>query len=224
MKILIIDDDVEMVEFVKSSLVNNSYSVDAVYNGEDGSFMARTNAYDIIIIDYTLPDKNGLMVCKDIRASESNAAIIFLSMNYTIKNKVDCLEAGADDYMTKPFALEELSARIKALARRPKKIESSILTCGSIVIDTKKLSVQKNGEHLYLTRTEYDILEFMIRNKGMILSRGMIMEHVWNAEADPFSNTIEAHIANIRKKISLGSEDKNEIIKNVAGRGYIINS
>jgi DNA-binding response OmpR family regulator len=91
-------------------------------------------------------------------------------------------------------------------------------------MDTKKLSVQRNGENLYLTRTEYDILEFMIRNKGMILSRGMIMEHVWNAEADPFSNTIEAHIANIRKKISLGSEDKNEIIKNVAGRGYIINS
>lgn len=221
MKILIIDDDIEMVEFVKSSLENNSYIVDKSYTGEEGSYMARTNTYDVVILDYTLEDKNGLSICSEIRASGSNSAIIFLSMNYSIKNKVACLEAGADDYMTKPFSLEELHARIKAQIRRPRKIENPILFCGNLTLDTKKKTLQRSDEMIYLTRTEYDILEFFFRNKGMILSRGMIMEHVWNAEIDPFSNTIEAHITNIRKKI--GSKDeKNELIRNIAGRGYIV--
>lgn len=223
MKILIIDDDTEIVEFVRSSLLNNSHTVDFEYDGEKGSYRARTNYYDVIIIDYVLPGKDGIEVCREIRESGSNAGIIFLSMNYTVKNKVACLEAGADDYMTKPFSLEELNARIKALSRRPRKIESSILSCGDIVIDTRKQSVQKNNKPIYLTRTEYNILEFLMKNKGMILSRGMIMEHVWDSSVDPFSNTIEAHIANVRRKLSVRGKDKDEIIKNVAGRGYIVN-
>jgi DNA-binding response OmpR family regulator len=202
-------------------LINNSYTVDTAYNGETGSYMARTGAYDVVIIDYIMPDKNGISVCSEIRATGSTACIIFLSMNYTINNKVACLEAGADDYMTKPFSLEELNARIKALIRRPRIIESSILTCRDIVMDTKKQNIQRSNKSIYLTRTEYNILEFLIRNRGMILSRGMIMEHVWNAEADPFSNTIEAHITNIRRKIALPG-DTDEIIRNITGRGYII--
>lgn len=221
MKILIIDDDTDVVDFIKTNLRNNSYTVDSAYDGEGGSYMARTGVYDVVIIDYSLPDKNGLIVCSEIRSTGSTCGIIFLSMNYTVKNKVACLEAGADDYMIKPFSLEELNARIKALARRPKKIESNILTCGDILIDTKKQSVQRGGRIIYLTRTEYDVLEFLMKNKGMVLSRGMIMEHVWNAEVDPFSNTIEAHITNIRKKLSQ-PEDTIEIIRNIAGRGYII--
>ncbi len=228
MKILIIDDDVEMVELVKSSLENNSYIVDKAFTGTEGSYLARTNVYNVIILDYAMIDKNGLQVCSEIRASGSSSSIIFLSMNYHIKNKVACLEAGADDYMTKPFSLEELHARIKAQIRRPRKIENSILTFNDLVMDTKKKTLKRADENIYLTRTEYDILELILRNRGMILSRGMIMEHVWNAEIDPFSNTIEAHIANIRKKIgSKGErkddkESKNEIIRNVAGRGYIV--
>ena len=222
MKILIIDDDVDLVGFMKASLENNQYTVDTAYDGKTGSFIARTNTYDLIIIDYSLPDKTGLMVCSEIRSSGSNSAILFLSTNYTVNNKVDCLEAGADDYMTKPFSFEELNARIKAITRRPRKIESTNISCRNIYIDTKKKSVMKDDKNIYLTRTEYDILEFFMKNKDMVLSRGMIMEHVWNAEIDPFSNTVEAHIANIRRKISTIPEDKNEIIKNIAGRGYIM--
>jgi DNA-binding response OmpR family regulator len=223
MKILIIDDDVEMVEFVKSSLVNNSYSVDAVYNGEDGSFMARTNAYDIVIIDYTLPDKNGLMVCKDIRASESNAAIIFLSMNYTIKNKVDCLEAGADDYMTKPYALQELYARLEAITRRPKEIKNNnILEIEDIKLDTVNHMVTRDGKSIHLTSKEYGILEYLLRNKSIVISRGLIMEHVWTADGDPFSNTVESHIGNLRRKLNEGG--KPNVIHNMSGRGYIVDT
>ena len=222
MKILIIDDEPEMVEIIKNNLINHSYVVDTAYSGEKGSYMARTNTYNLIIIDYSLPEKNGLTVCSEIRSSGSNVAIIFLSMNCHIKNKVMCLEAGADDYMTKPFSLEELNARIRALIRRPRKIENQVLTSGDIVIDTKKQTVQRGEQNIYLTRTEYDILEFIIKNKGMVLSRGMIMEHVWNAEIDPFSNTVEAHITKIRKKLGTNPNNKDEIIRNVAGRGYII--
>ncbi len=222
MKILIIEDEEKTIEYIKGSLLNNSYVVDIARDGETGSFMARTNTYDIVIVDFNLPVKNGLLVCKEIKSSDSKAAVMFLSSNQNIKNKVLCLDAGADDYITKPFSLEELNARIKVVMRRPKLVESSLITSGDIVIDTKKQTVHKAEKSIYLTRTEYDVLEFIVRNKGMILSRGMIMEHVWSANVDPFSNTVEAHIANIRRKISTRIEDKNEIIKNVAGRGYII--
>lgn len=220
MKMLIIEDDVEIVNFVKENFTSNSHNVDIAYNGADGSYLARVNPYDVVIIDYSLPEKNGLTVCSEIRNSGSTSAILFLSMNQNIQNKVACLEAGADDYMTKPFSLEELNARVRALARRPKKLEGSILTHHDLVLDMKKQDVKKSGISIYLTRTEYGILELLLKNKGMILSRGMIVEYVWNANDDPFSNTVEAHIANLRKKISNGK--KEEIIRNVAGRGYII--
>ena len=220
MKILIIDDDIELANYLKESFISNTNNVDTAYNGTDGSYLARVNMYDVVIIDYSLPDKSGLIVCSEIRNAGSNCAIIFLSMNQNSQNKVACLEAGADDYMTKPFSLEELNARIKALLRRPRKIESAILVYNDLILDIKKQEIKKSGMGIYLTRTEYNILEFLLRNKGMIVSRSMIMEYVWSAESDPFSNTVEAHITNLRKK--LGKNNDEEIIRNVTGRGYII--
>lgn len=220
MKILIIDDDIELANYLKESFISNTNNVDTAYNGTDGSYLARVNMYDVVIIDYSLPDKSGLIVCSEIRNAGSNCAIIFLSMNQNSQNKVACLEAGADDYMTKPFSLEELNARIKALLRRPRKIESAILVYNDLILDIKKQEIKKSGIGIYLTRTEYNILEFLLRNKGMIVSRSMIMEYVWSAESDPFSNTVEAHITNLRKK--LGKNNDEEIIRNVTGRGYII--
>src|SRR3989344_5279070 len=142
MKILIIEDDMEIVEFVKSNFITHSHNVDTAYTG-------------------------------------------------------------ADDYMTKPFFIEELNARIRALTRRPKKIESSLLASGDLILDIKKQEVKRGEVRIYLTKTEYNILEFLLKNKGMIVSRGMIMEYVWNKENDPFSNTVEAHMAHLRKKIGI---------------------
>ena len=220
MKILIIEDDLEVSNFIRNSFLNDSNIVDFVDNGVDGSYMARINYYDVIIVDYSLPKKSGLSVCSEIRAGNCHSLIIFLSMNHSIQNKVQCLEAGADDYMTKPFAFEELNARVKALMRRPKEIEDSVFSSGDLILDTKKNLVQRGNISIYLTKTEYNLLTYMIKNKGIILSRGMIMEHVWNAGSDPLSNTVEAHLANLRRKLFI--DGRPEIIKNIAGRGYII--
>lgn len=220
MKMLIIKDDINVSNFIKENLTSSAHAVDISYTGIEGSYLARTNPYDAIIIDYALPDKNGLTVCSEIRDSGSTSAILFLSMNQNIQNKVSCLEAGADDYMTKPFSLEELNARLRAITRRPRQIEDTIFTYADIILDTKKQEVKKSNKIIYLTRIEYSILELLLKNKGTVVSRGMIIEYVWDAESDPFSNTVEAHIANLRKKVS--KEDKESVIRNVMGRGYVI--
>lgn len=220
MKILIIDDDEKVLEFIRNRLMNNNCDVDIAVDGTSGSYIARTNHYDLIIIDCALPDKNGITVCEEIRRFGSNAWIIFLSMNHSIHNKVQCFDAGADDYITKPFAFEELNARIKALIKRPKKIEDAMLFSGNLILDTTNNKAYSNDICIYLTKTEYNLLEYMLRNKGKVLSRTMIMEHVWSASADPLSNTIEAHMANLRKKLIVNNSE--EVIKNIPGRGYFI--
>lgn len=222
MKILVIEDDVSTANFLEIGLEAESFTVDVAHDGAQGSYLARTSAYDVIIIDYSLPSKDGMMVCKEIRASGSESHIIFLTMDNINRHKVTALEAGADDYMTKPFSFDELKARIRALLRRPRKIESPILTVDNLVLDTEKQIAHRNNKPIYLTRKEYILLEYLMRNKGTVLSRGMIMEHVWNAESDPFSNTVEAHILNLRKKIN--SRNRKDMIRNIPGRGYIIDA
>jgi DNA-binding response OmpR family regulator len=222
MKILVIEDDKETADFLKVGLEADSFIVDVAHDGIQGSYLARITMYDVIIIDYSLPNKDGLTVCGEIRASGSESHIIFLTVDSISKHKVSALENGADDYMTKPFSFDELKARIKALMRRPRKIESPILIAGNLTLNMEKQVAHRDYEPIYLTRKEYILLEYLMRNKGTVLSRGMIMEHVWNAESDPFSNTVEAHILNLRKKINFGN--KRDLIRNIPGRGYIIDS
>ncbi|MEY2664657.1 MAG: hypothetical protein RIT04_465 [Candidatus Parcubacteria bacterium] len=220
MKILIVEDDADISDFMKMSLESNAHTVDIARDGAEGSYIARVNAYDVIILDYSLPKKNGIKVCEEIRAAGKETAVLFLSATTDTITKIDALEKGADDYITKPFSFEELNARIKALARRPKKIQTSRLIAMDLIIDTERQSATRGGVPIYLTRKEYSLLEYLMKNQGSILSRGMIMEHVWNADSDPFSNTIEAHILNLRKKVNMGG--RNDIIRNIPGRGYII--
>lgn len=220
MKILVIEDDIDVAFFIKSGLQNDGLVVDIAKDGADGSFMARTNNYDVIVIDHSLPVKDGLTVCEEIRSSQIETPIIFLTVHGDTRRKVRALERGADDYMTKPFALEELKARLFALKRRPHKIESSILTADDLIVDTYRRTVKRNGKQIYLTRKTYDLLEYLMRNKGIVLSRGSIMEYVWNSDSDPFSNTVESHISGLRKKINI--DGKKDILKNLPGRGYII--
>ncbi|HEY4503963.1 MAG TPA: response regulator transcription factor [Candidatus Paceibacterota bacterium] len=220
MKILLIEDDGEIRDFIKNNLTEDTFTVDIATDGQDGSFLARTNHYDAIILDYSLPIKNGVDVCEEIRASGVETPIIFLTIYGDIKRKVQALEAGADDYMIKPFSLEELRARINAMCRRPRKIESPLLMIDDLVLDTQKRTVARGETNIYLTRKTYDLLEYLMKNKNTVLSRGAIMEYVWNSESDPFSNTVEAHISNLRKKINIAG--KKDILKNIAGRGYIV--
>ncbi len=219
MRILIIDDDKDLVEVLKLSFESESFVVDTAFDGEEGSYVARTNEYDAIIVDYALPKKDGKKVCQEIREARKKSPILFLTVLTDIASKVDVFDSGADDYVTKPFSFEELSARVKALMRRPQLLEESVFSVSNVILDVHKQKVLVSGIETYLTRKEFSLLEFLLRNRPNVMSRGMIMEHVWNYDSDPFSNTIESHILNLRKKIE---KDGSRLIYNVPGRGYKI--
>ncbi len=219
MKILLIEDNHDIRETLKNNLECELFTVDCADDGEKGSYLARTNHYDLIILDYILPNKNGLQVCKEIRNASRNAPIIMISVCDKVPEKIALLEAGADDYLQKPFSFNELLARIRAITRRPYNINNVTLTIEDVSLDISRQNVMRNGQNIYLTRKEFMLLECFARNRGRIVSRGFINETVWENDSNPFSNTIEAHIRNLRKKLDDG---KARLIKTVPGRGYIV--
>lgn len=221
MRILLIEDEKEIIDFLKPALEEECFAVDIANDGEKGSFLAITNDYDIIILDLNLPKKHGLEICKEVRKSGKNTPIIVLSVKSEIPTKVELLDAGADDFLTKPYSFDELLGRMKAILRRPSKVEGEILKTDDLILDLKKQTVKRGGEDIYLTRKEFAFLEYLVRNKGNVMSRAMIMEHVWDMNADPFSNTIESHVMNIRRKIDIPG--KKKLIQTIPGRGYKIN-
>ncbi len=218
MRILVIEDDKQISNSLKRGLQDACFVVDTAQNGTEGSFQARTNEYDLIILDLMLPGKDGKDVCREIRRAEKNMPILMLSVVSEIPTKVELLEMGADDYMTKPFLFEELLARVRALLRRPRKTEDPALKFADLEMDVKKHSVKRAGQEIYLTKKEFMLLEYFLKNQGEVLSRAMILEHVWDMNADPFSNTIEAHIRSLRRKID--KEEWPKIIHTISGRGY----
>jgi DNA-binding response OmpR family regulator len=220
MRLLIVDDERDIREFLKANLQTECFAVDTAGDGEEGSFMARTRDYDVILLDNVMPKKNGKEVCRDIRAAGKTTPIIMLSVQADVDDKVSLLDAGADDYLEKPFSFRELRSRIQALMRRPKDLMKPVLSVDDLILDTVSKRVRRGGREIYLTRKEFALTEFMLRHCGLVVSRGMLMEHVWDDEIDAFSNTIEAHMANLRKKIDRATRRK--LIHTVPGRGYKI--
>jgi DNA-binding response OmpR family regulator len=221
MKILFIEDDSSIRNVLRISFESEGHIVDEATDGEQGSFLARTNEYDLIILDNNLPKKGGKQVCLEIRNENIHTPIMLLSAKTEVTEKVALFELGADDYVTKPFSYEELTARIQALVRRPRKIEDSVYKFKDLMLNSDTCEVSKSDKRIYLTRKEFSLLELLMKNNAKVMSRGSIMEHVWDLNMDPFSNTLETHIMNIRKKI--GDTKNNRIIQNVPGRGYKIN-
>lgn len=219
MKLLIVEDDSSIRNVLRMSLEASCFAVDTAEDGDQGSYMARTNDYDLIILDNVLPKKLGRKVCEEIREAGKTTPVIMLSMKADVLEKVATLDSGADDYMTKPFSFEELLARIRALTRRPQNIMDKIFKVKDIELNTDRHTVIKSGLELELTKKEFTLLEYLLQNKEKVVTRGQIMEHVWDINADPFSNTIESHIVNLRKKIG---DTNKRIIKNIPGRGYKI--
>ena len=223
MKILVVEDDKGVSEMLRKGLSASSHVVEIAEDGNAGSFLARSYEYDAILLDYSLPHKNGLALCREIRGSGKTTPIIFLSVMSDTQTKVSALEQGADDYITKPFSIDELQARLKAVSRRPSQVnKQTILKVGDLVLDTNRQTVTLSGKIVHITRKEFSLLEYMMRNAGVVLSRAMIMEHVWTSDTDPLSNTVESHIRNLRRKLS--QKNKPSMIKNVTGRGYCIES
>ncbi|MCC2630776.1 MAG: DNA-binding response regulator [Candidatus Paceibacter sp.] len=222
MRILIVDDDDDIRESLKVALEAETYSIDSASDGEKGSYLARTNEYDLVVLDYMMPKKDGKTVCMEIRQAGKSMPIIMLTVRSTTEAKVELLNTGADDYLTKPFSFQELRARIQALLRRPRQLETTTFELEDLTVDTLRHRVSRQNKEIYLTRKEFGLLEYLLRHQGIVVSRGMIMEHVWDSEGDPFSNTIEAHILNLRKKID--HDFKKKLLYTVPGRGYTIDS
>lgn len=218
MRILIVEDDPQINNFLTASLRSEYFLVDSVQDGEKGLYLAQTNEYDLIILDYILPHVTGLEICEKLRQNEIASPIIGLSVKSDIANKVQFLNAGADDYLTKPFSFEELHARIRALLRRPNILNSDIIEISDIVLNIKTHTVTKAAKLVYLTKKEFALLEYLMRNRGTVISRGMLLEHVWDMNADPFSNTIETHIMTLRRKVD--NNRKSRLIHTVPGIGY----
>lgn len=216
MRALIVEDEEQLAVTLKKSFEEELFVVDIAKDGKEGSYMARTNNYDLIILDNMLPYKNGLEVCTDIRKENRETPILVLSVKPEVTTKVELLNAGADDYMIKPFSFEELLARARALMRRPTGGRGDILKMGDMVLDKKRHIVKNKERELSLTKKEFMLLQYFMMNPGIVLSRGMIMEHVWDMSADPFSNTIEAHVRSLRKKLG----NSGLLIRTILGRGY----
>lgn len=221
MKILIIEDEASIANFIKASLENQFYIVDVAIDGEQGALLARTGKYDLIILDYLLPKKDGLEVVKEIRLYKKTPIIML-----TVYGDFDCKEKafnlGIDDFLTKPFLLEELFLRIKALLRRPLELEEQILRVDNLNVNLDKKLVRRQGKIINLTKKEYIVLEYLIRHRGQIKSREMIMENAWDINSDFFSNTLDTHILNLRRKLNLPG--CKEIIHTFPGRGYKLDS
>jgi len=216
MRLLIVEDDKNIATSLAKVLKEHSYSVDIAYDGDKGYFMASTNPYDLIIMDFNLPLMNGREIIEKLRSEDNSTPILMLTVRDLASEKTELLNLGADDYLSKPFAVSELIARIKAIMRRPAQRLQTILSCGELSVTPDLFLVSFGKKRIYLSSKEFSLLEFMMLNKGRIVSRQEIMEHVWDENANPFSNTIEVHIKNLRKK--LGGAKK--MIYTCPTRGY----
>lgn len=218
MKILVVDDDKEIRQFLKRSLSSHCYQVDLAKNGKEGLELALYYDYDLLILDNKMPIKDGIQVCRELREEGLMVPIIILSVLSEPITKAELLNIGADDYLTKPFLLEELLARISAILRRPKKIEKKVLQLDDLVLDIDKQKVTRGEKNIELTLKEFMLLECLIKNIGSVMSRSLLLEQIWETTCNPLSNTVDAHIYNLRKKID--HKGVKKLIHTVSGRGY----
>lgn len=219
MRILVIEDEHKIARALAKALEQETYAVDVAYDGDEGYAMATTEPYDVAIIDRMLPgDYDGVAIVKAMRDAKIHTPVLFLSALDSIGERTAGLDAGADDYLVKPFALEELLARVRALLRRPTEQQSDTLTAGDLSLDTITYSVERAGQPIQLTSKEFALLEYMLRNQGRPLSKEVIISHVWDYDADILPNTVEVYVKYLRTKIDMPF--KNPLIHTVRGFGY----
>ncbi len=220
MRLLIVEDEHKIANALKKGFEQEAFAVDVAYEGETGFDFASTENYDAIILDVMLPKISGTDICANLRKDEINIPILMLTAKSELENKVEGLNCGADDYLTKPFAFEELLARVKALIRRSHTNGTNVLKCDNLLMDLDKFTVTRNDEIIELSKKEFALLEYMIRNKNMILTKDKIIEHVWNYDADVLPNTVEVYIGYLRNKIDKPFIKFAPLIETIRGFGY----
>jgi len=220
MKILIVEDARELAETIKEGLEESLYAVDLSFDGEEGLYMAETNAYDAVILDIMLPKMDGIAVLSGLRKKGIEVPVILLTARGEVAARVRGLNAGADDYMAKPFEFMELLARLRAVIRRNKGMSSSLISIEGLSLETGSRTIKRDGREIHLSSMEYRILEYLVMNKGRIISKTELTERLYGMDLDPESNVLEVYINYLRKKIDLGHERK--LIHTVRGAGYIL--
>jgi DNA-binding response OmpR family regulator len=222
MKIIIIEDSKKLADILKKGLENEGYTVDCFYDGLAGerNLLYKFEDYEIVILDIMLPGKNGLDICRNLRDKNIKIPVLMLTAKDATQDKISGLDSGADDYLIKPFEFDELLARIRALLRRPAFTFPPELKIKDLVLNLSEKKVYRDGKEIILTLKEFRILEYMIRNAGIVLSRDSILSSLWDFDFDSFSNVVDVHIKNLRKKID--GDYKDKMIETVHGIGYRI--
>jgi DNA-binding response OmpR family regulator len=222
MRILIIEDEHRIAHAIKKGLEQESFAVDAVYTGTEGYDLASVEDYDLIILDLMLPGMDGVKICENLRVANIHTPILMLTAKSSIKDRVKGLNSGADDYLVKPFAFEELLARTRALIRRPGNRLGEVLKLSDLSLDTVTYEVERAGTKINLTKKEYALLEYLLRNAGKIVSKEKIISHVWDYDSDILLNTVEVYIGYLRNKIDRPFKNSSPLITVIRGFGYRI--
>jgi DNA-binding response OmpR family regulator len=218
MRILVVDDDRRLCAVIRRGLLEEAYAVDLAYDGEEGEYLAEVNPYDLIILDIMLPNKDGIEVCRELRAKKINTPILMLTAKDAVEDRVRGLDTGADDYLVKPFAFNELLARVRALLRREGMLKSPELRVGDLTLNTLTRQVWRGKRPVEVTTKEYVILEYFMRHPNVVITRTMIEEHAWDYDFDSLSNLVDVYIRRLRSKID--TEGENSLIQTVRGAGY----
>ncbi len=220
MRVLVIEDEPGVASFLKKGLREASYAVDLTDNGVDGSHLARTESYDLILLDLMLPGKDGFAILRDLRTHGLSTPVICLTARDSVDDRVKGLDLGADDYLAKPFSFSELLARMRALLRRGQAVSANPLVVNDLKVDVLRRSVHRGPKRIELSPTEYALLDYLARNAGQVLSRTMILEHVWDMNQDPMTNVVDVHINRLRKKVDRGFDPP--LIHTIRGVGYVL--
>lgn len=220
MRILVIEDEVKIATLLKESLVAKRYVVDVCYDGEAGFNQALDETYDLLILDLGLPNMDGVEVCKRLRAEKFSSPILMLTARDAIESRVIGLDIGADDYLIKPFSLDELLARIRSLLRRKTNATSSVLTVADLELDQRTLTVTRAGKPVHLSAKEYALLEYLLREPNAIISKSTLLDHVWGGDVDMFSNIVDVYVGYVRNKINKPFPKSIALLETIKGMGY----
>jgi heavy metal response regulator len=222
MRILLVEDERKVASFIRKGLEEEGYAVDVAAEGETGLAMGLDRLHDVIILDVMLPGKPGFQVVRELRQAKVATPVLLLTAREALEDKVQGLDAGADDYLTKPFAFAELLARVRALLRRGVAAGAPVLQVADLALDPARRTVKRGGDAIALTNREFALLEYFLRNPGRVLTRTMIAEHVWDYSFDSTTNVIDVYVTYLRKKIDAGREPK--LLHTVRGVGYVLKS
>ncbi len=218
MRILLVEDNRRLNNSLKMSLMDDGYAVDSAYDGEEGQELAEMTPYDAIILDIMLPKKDGLEVCRELRNQRVNIPILMLTAKDTVDDRVHGLDSGADDYLVKPFAIQELRARLRALLRRDSNDKTGLLTAGDLVLDPAAHSVTRSGQPIQLTAKEFALLEYFLRNPNRLITREMAESHIWSYDYGGASNVVDVYVRRLRRKVDDPFDAK--LLETLRGSGY----